>query len=208
MSNYISYENQTMLWNTIKNVPLFLEQIEIQNQTEWFKSIIGKIYNDNSDKFLDITDLMNLNRATIKYMIDLLKTQKKNNEIKQEKPNYIEESKDDYMTRKFEYDSMLRKEKPEEPKFIENIGKDEVIENMDDLLQKQIKERNMDLNIQKSVNFSLNNNVNNEEIKLLKEKIYFIQKSFDLFKIEIRKKIYDSEIVDKMEHMIKLVCQP
>ena len=157
MSNYISYENQTMLWNTIKNVPLFLEQIEIQNQTEWFKSIIGKIYNDNSDKFLDITDLMNLNRATIKYMIDLLKTQKKNNEIKQEIPKYTEESKDDYMTRKFEYDSMLRKEKPEEPKFIENIGKDEVIENMDDLLQKQIKERNMDLNIQKSINFSLNN---------------------------------------------------
>ena len=92
------------------------------------------------------------------------------------------------MTRKFEYDSMLRKEKPEEPKFIENIGKDEVIENMDDLLEKQRKERNMDLNIQKSVNFSLNNNVNEGEIKLLKEKIDFIQKSFDLFKIEIRKK--------------------
>ena len=208
MSNYISYENQTMLWNTIKNVPLFLEQIEARNQTEWFKIIIGKFYNDNIDRYLDSSELMNLNRITIKYMIDLLKIQKKNNEIMEEKSNYIEAPKDDYMTRKFEYDSMLRKEKPEEPKFIENIGKDEVIENMDDLLEKQRKERNMDLNIQKSVNFSLNNNVNEGEIKLLKEKIDFIQKSFDLFKIEIRKKIYDSEIVDKMEFMVDLVCQP
>ena len=208
MSNYISYENQTMLWNTIKNVPLFLEQIEARNQTEWFKIIIGKFYNDNIDRYLDSSELMNLNRITIKYMIDLLKTQKRNNEIMEEKSNYIEAPKDDYMTRKFEYDSMLRKEKPEEPKFIENIGKDEVIENMDDLLEKQRKERNMDLNIQKSVNFSLNNNVNEGEIKLLKEKIDFIQKSFDLFKIEIRKKIYDSEIVNKMEFMIDLVCQP
>lgn len=208
MSNYISYENQTMLWNTIKNVPLFSEQIEIQNQTEWFKIIIGKFYNDNVDKYLDSLELMNLNRKTIKYMIDLLKTQKRNNEIKQEIPKYIEEPKDDYMTRKLEYDSMLRKEKPEEPKFIENIGKDEVIENMNDLLEKQRKERNMDLNIQKSVNFPLNNNVNEEEIKFLKEKIDFIQKSFDSFKVEIRKKIYDSELVDKMENMIKLVCQP
>lgn len=208
MSNYISYENQTMLWNTIKNVPLFLEQIEARNQTEWFKIIIGKFYNDNIDRYLDSSELMNLNRITIKYMIDLLKIQKKNNEIMEEKSNYIEAPKDDYMTRKFEYDSMLRKEKPEEPKFIENIGKDEVIENMDDLLEKQRKERNMDLNIQKSVNFSLNNNVNEGEIKLLKEKIDFIQKSFDLFKIEIRKKIYDSEIVDKMELMVDLVCQP
>ena len=64
------------------------------------------------------------------------------------------------------------------------------------------------MNIQKSVNFSLNNNLNEGEIKLLKEKIDFIQKSFDLFKIEIRKKIYDSEIVDKMEFMVDLVCQP
>ena len=186
MSNYISYENQTMLWNTIKNVPLFLEQIEARNQTEWFKIIIGKFYNDNIDRYLDSSELMNLNRITIKYMIDLLKTQK--GIMKLWKKNQITEApKDDYMTRKFEYDSML-KEKPEEPKFIENIGKDEVIENMDDLLEKQRKERNMDLNIQKSVNFSLNNNVNEGEIKLLKEKIDFIQKSFDLFKIEIRKK--------------------
>ena len=81
MSNYISYENQTMLWNTIKNVPLFLEQIEARNQTEWFKIIIGKFYNDNIDRYLDSSELMNLNRITIKYMIDLLKTQKRNNEI-------------------------------------------------------------------------------------------------------------------------------
>lgn len=208
MSNYISYENQTMLWNTIKNVPLFLDQIEIHNQTNWFKNIIGKIYDDNSDKNLNSSELMNLNRATIKYMIDLLKTQKNNYKIKEERSKYIEEPNDDYMTRKLEYDSMLKKEKPEEPKFIENIVKDEVIENMDDLLQKQRKEREMDLNIQKSVNFSPNNNVSEQEIKILKEKIDFIQKSFDLFKIEIRKKIYDSELVDKMEDMVKLVCQP
>jgi hypothetical protein len=116
MSSYISVENQTILWNTIQKVQLLHEQIPPYQQQDWFKQILGMFYQKIQNTSYD---LRQLNKETIGYMISTLKPQP---EIIETKPS----------------------SKLGEPKFGEPIS-DTAIENMDELLKQQMKQRELDV---------------------------------------------------------------
>lgn len=116
MSSYVSVENQTMLWNTIQKVQLLHEQIPPYQQQDWFKQILGMFYQKIKNTSYD---LRQLNKETIGYMISTLKPQP---EIIESKPT----------------------SKLGEPKFGEPIS-DTAIENMEELLQQQMKQRELDV---------------------------------------------------------------
>lgn len=116
MASYVSVENQTLLWNTIQKVQLLHEQIPPYQQQDWFKQILGMFYQKIQNTSYD---LRQLNKETIGYMISALKPQ----------PETIE-----------------TKPSPKlgEPKFGEPIS-DTAIENMEELLQQQMKQRELDV---------------------------------------------------------------
>jgi hypothetical protein len=126
MSSYISVENQTILWNTIQKVQLLHEQIPPYQQQDWFKQILSMFYQKIQNTSYD---LRQLNKETIGYMISTLKPQP---EIIETKPSSkLGEPK-------------FGEPKFGEPKFGEPIS-DTAIENMDELLKQQIKQRELDV---------------------------------------------------------------
>ena len=66
MSLYINKTNQEILWNTIQRLPLLHR---IDNKELWFREIICFFHESKGD-ILDIQDLKQINRDTIKFMID------------------------------------------------------------------------------------------------------------------------------------------
>ena len=72
MSIYITTENQTLLWNTVKKIALF-EKLSTEEREPWFREIIQKFYENNRFKTLSLTELKQLNRDTITYMMNALK---------------------------------------------------------------------------------------------------------------------------------------
>ena len=72
MSEYISENNQHILWNAIQRVKLFHETIHSTRQSAWFKDIIGTIYMKNKHRVLTATELKELNRSTISHMVKTL----------------------------------------------------------------------------------------------------------------------------------------
>ena len=81
MSTFISYNNQTILWNTIQKVPLLQQKIQKEYQANWFRQIIEDIYTQNQYRNLNVQELNELNKQTISYMINSLK--RSNNENNQ-----------------------------------------------------------------------------------------------------------------------------
>ena len=71
MSLYIHPENQRVLWTTINKAKGFTEK---QDADEWFKQTIAHFYHLNSTRVLDRNDLLQLNKETIEYMIQQLKS--------------------------------------------------------------------------------------------------------------------------------------
>ena len=57
MSTFISYNNQTILWNTIQKVPLLQQKIQKEYQANWFRQIIEDIYIQNQYRNLNVQEL-------------------------------------------------------------------------------------------------------------------------------------------------------
>jgi hypothetical protein len=165
MTSYISIDNQTMLWYTIQKIQLLHEKIPTNQQQEWFKNILGIFYQQNMNVNYD---LRQLNKNTISYMINLLKQ----NTEKQE--SYTRQ----FVDRQQDYDKMIKKDLPPEPNFKEPLG-DGVIENMEELLQQQLKQRELDVHTP----FPIENNIRKEVdelqkiVKSLQDEIAQIKKS-------------------------------
>jgi hypothetical protein len=139
MSLYIHPENQTLLWNTLQKNPKF-QNLTI-NKGEWFSSIIRTFY----EKIqylppLTTQDLMQINRQTISYMMEEI------NALLVDRPKFAESKKvvSDFTTRQQEYESTLKPKLPPIADFSEKIS-DDVIQNMDELLQHQIRQRDYDV---------------------------------------------------------------
>jgi hypothetical protein len=121
--SYISVENQTLLWNTIQKVGILHETIPASYQADWFREIVSMYYNEYKNRSYD---LKQLNKETIGHMINSLRSKPT--------PDY------DKATQRHDYD----KAAPPEPNFKEQVN-DGVIENMEELLQQQIRQRELDL---------------------------------------------------------------
>lgn len=159
MSLYILPENQTLIWNNIMKVSHFQNKPEKQ---EWFRSVIQRFY-DKSDPNINIHQLRLLNKETLQYMIQTLKTEQEssiqyhgfspNNPLESnnmESRNFLIEQKQTKLNNQFEnrqqeYNSMLQRPQVTEIDFTEKNADDTPLENIDSLLQKQMKEREYDI---------------------------------------------------------------
>jgi hypothetical protein len=171
MANFIDPNNQTLLWNTIQKHPLMNEFFPISNSTSikrkqlWFKNIIEEIY-ENIHHNPTREDLIEINKKTLKTMVERLKiampttqiTQSNRDILKQDlfetDRSYSRESIQQSKTNNFqrdleykqkEYDQLYQRPTPPVVEF-ENTT-DGVIENIDELIQRQLKEREADLAI-------------------------------------------------------------
>jgi hypothetical protein len=144
---------------------LLHEKIPTNQQQEWFKNILGTFYQQNMNvKY----DLRQLNKDTISYMINLLKQ----NTEKQE--SYTRQ----FVDRQQDYDKMIKKELPPEPNFKEPLG-DGVIENMDELLKQQMKQRELDVHTPLPIENNIRKEVDelHRIVKSLQDEIVQIKKS-------------------------------
>lgn len=160
---YISKENQTLLWKTIQRSPQFANQSIRLNREKWFSNIIKYFYETITSPIMSIAELKALNQQTIAYMINNLKhiENSRNYPIDSiqsqthppapvvsttyETPQtrmstYTEQ----FNARQQEYSNMVTPPTPPVANFSEKI-EDEAITNMDELLQQQIKQREYDI---------------------------------------------------------------
>ena len=170
MNLYTSSENQKLLWDTISKVNLFQS---IPDKNKWFQSIIGHFYDLYKNKPFNKHDLRNLNKETITFMISKLKQEKQFqpsnysfentfnqntalsnfNHIqtnKNETHNFIQDEKqheldNQFQLRQQEYGQLLTKPNAPEIDFRENTQEDKPIENMEELLERQMREREYDI---------------------------------------------------------------
>lgn len=162
MSLYIKNDNQALIWKTIHKTPLidnFFRSYPPGSQEVWFRNII-KIFHIRNPNIINQDNLSRINRDTIAYMVNDLK-QKSNPPILSSNPlvNYQEptteysrnsdlNTKDEFAekftNRQKEYETMMKKPETPEIQFTEKL-EDGVINNMDELIQKQLKEREMDM---------------------------------------------------------------
>lgn len=151
---FIQPSNQKLLWNIINKYPYF-QKLPIHLQEPWFKNCIGIFYEKNKYKTLTKETLLILNYETLQYMKLKLKEhfEAGSGEQPQDYPQIQETSHhvkfaDEFIERQNLYKDMIKKEIPPEPNFTENV-EDTAIENMDELLEKHLKERELDLNFLK-----------------------------------------------------------
>ena len=156
MSQYVTPENQKLLWNVISKNPI-VNDFFLSNpykKDEWFKSIIRLFYDQNSGRVLNQTDLLTLNKTTISYMIQNVKesTKQKAAPIQLDqnflKPYSITENKvekigNQFEEKQLEYNSLFDRKVPEAPEFSEK--QDKPLSNMDELIQQHLREREEEL---------------------------------------------------------------
>jgi hypothetical protein len=139
MSLYIHPENQTLLWNTLQKNPKF-QNLAI-NKQEWFSNIIKAFYEKIQYlPSLTTQDLLQINRQTISYMMEEI------NALLVDRPKFAESKKvvSDFNMRQQEYESALKPKLPPIADFSEKIS-DDAIQNMDELIQQQIRQRDYDV---------------------------------------------------------------
>ena len=178
MSLYIHSENQKLLWNSIKTFPLF--NICFNNEEQkmtWFKGIIRIFYEQNPKTIIN-TQLSEINRKTIIYMLKDLKAytesltasntvssipshepepREKNGPLPNtaigmpyisnydkniEREERIKSIESRLVEKQHEMDSILHRPTPPEIDF-RMVEKDDPIINIDELLQKHIREREL-----------------------------------------------------------------
>ncbi len=167
-NQYITVENQTLLWKTIQRSPQFANNTITINREQWFSSIIKQFYENIKSTKMSIAELKALNQQTIAYMISDLKRieslyiaplqnavppilppqVKPNTPIAQmtyETPQTrMSAYTDQFNARQQEYANMGKPTSPPIANFSEKV-EDETITNMDELLQQQIKQREYDV---------------------------------------------------------------
>ncbi len=220
MDLYTLPENQKMLWDTISKVPHFqqMKQRDPQKSELWFREIIQLYYNKNKHNIIDKNALRLLNKETVGHMLNNLKkqstpqpasfqndfqnnfsqldtnTNETNNFILEQKQNKLN---NEFQTRQNEYTHLFEKTKVKEIDFRENINEDKPIENMEELIKRQMAEREYDIqNIQKpeeAINLS-------QDVIELDKKEKTVTFSENVVDVDYDKKI--DEINKKMDNFI------
>jgi hypothetical protein len=151
---YIHPENQKLLWNTIQKMPIF-ENLGSQ-KTQWFKSVIQHFYEEYpTAKTIKTKDeLQNINRATISFMVNNLKTREQKPIPKPPDsllPTYTGSNErmafynDQFNNRQKEYEMMNAKPLPPSNDIVSEKISDEVITNMDELIRQHIEQRELEM---------------------------------------------------------------
>jgi hypothetical protein len=147
MSSYIAASNQEMLWRTIVKNALFGESLTQEQQPIWFREIIGNFYNETNNKNLNNSELLELNKNTLRFMVHKLKQYAPQSAINEPINDRLQPQSSsyqgDYDRLQNNYNNMHKHDVPQEPDFKEPID-DEKITNMEELLQQQLRDRELD----------------------------------------------------------------
>jgi hypothetical protein len=174
MSSYVQPENQQLLWNTIQKIPN-IQAITQGEREAMFKNMVKTVYENNRHRPLSSADLKELNKQTIHNMVQVLNSRilKQNTKMNQNNINYTINENGGFRNpslnamrpvqpvsevkgirqegytmavanRQREYDNMMKREVPPEPNFKETVD-DQAIENMEELLQQQLRQRELDI---------------------------------------------------------------
>ncbi len=172
---YVHPENQELLWNNINKIPMFQAMGQgIPNYKEqWFKTIIENFY----EKYPIVDNkplLQKINRDTLGYMIEVLKSNMSNTNSRMnipqknmgsagvvpningfQEPNYLGKDAEKvqkqelynqaFGERQKQYEQMFAKPPAPEVNFSEKLD-DRPISNMDELIERHRKEREAELN--------------------------------------------------------------
>lgn len=149
MSSYITASNQEMLWRTIKKNSLFDQVLTQEQQPIWFREIIGNFYSENANKNPSNKELLELNKSTLRFMIHKLKERIVREPVLNEPINDRLEPKSisyqsNYDSLQNDYNNMHKRNIPQEPDFKEPLD-NEKIQNMEELLQQQLKDRALEM---------------------------------------------------------------
>jgi hypothetical protein len=157
-NQYITVENQTLLWKTIQRSPQFVNNTISINKEQWFSSIIKQFYEKMGSSKMTVAELKALNQQTITYMVGDLKriesmyiTPPISAPSPQSTPMNFETPQsrmsmynDQFNARQQEYANMGKPPAPPIANFSEKV-EDDAITNMDELLQQQMKQREYDV---------------------------------------------------------------
>ena len=172
MSLLVHPENQKLLWDIINNNPFVIQFFKNNthfNKEQWFRVTMEHFYNIYKGKQIEKPELNQLNKEILTYMIQNLHTVLSQQTVPKSEPvippvpvqnsysniistppipenNREELYKQQFLQKQQEYKSMFDKTPPAALDFSEK-EKDVAISNMDELLQKQLLERNTYLNV-------------------------------------------------------------
>ncbi len=167
---YINDKNQEILWNSMNKIRCFNSIMDENYKKELFKYTIKIFYEDNMNRQLTQSELIEINKKTILYIIQLLTKnysndnknpiviQDANIDLQEEEltvdfdNNYKKQSKQtaysqEYLNRQKDYEIMMKKDVPKTDVLFDNKIEDKAIENMEELLQQQIKQRELEIQI-------------------------------------------------------------
>jgi len=163
MSRYLLPENQRILWDCLRKIPVF-QQYDQSDRETLFRKTMESIHHQYKDRELSVADLQHLNRETIAYVIHHIKSTQQStmlpstsytlsNSSVQASPvskEYFAEQKQGEIQRKFderqqEYSTMLKKDPPTTIDFREAKEIDKPIENMEELIRLQMQNRQLDV---------------------------------------------------------------
>ena len=166
MSLLVHPENQQLIWDITNNnqfvVQFFQTNAHIKKE-QWFRAVMEHFYNTYKGKQIDKNELNQLNKEVLTYMIQSLQNMaprpKPEPEPEPTRPTYAniptppipennreELYRQQFMQKQQEYKSLLDKSKPAALDFREK-DKDVAISNMEELIQKQMQERNVYMNL-------------------------------------------------------------
>jgi hypothetical protein len=164
-SSYIQSKNQTILWETINQTPN-IQFISKNSKIQWFKNIIQYFHSTHSPPKTKL-ELMEMNKQTIQYMVNDLKTYKPTNANNDTTPanndpttiilnennthhTLINELKKETITtdlfnkKQKEFDDFFKNQNPQEIDF-RIKEKDEPIQDITKLVEKHLKDREDEL---------------------------------------------------------------
>lgn len=166
MSLLVHPENQQLIWDITNNNPFVVQFFQSNThikKEQWFRATMEHFYNTYKGRQIDKSELNQLNREVLTYMIQSLQNMaprpKPEPEPEPARPTYAniptppipennreEQYKQQFMQKQQEYKSLLDKSKPAALDFREK-EKDVAISNMEELIQKQMQERNAYMNL-------------------------------------------------------------
>ena len=189
MSAFVHPENQKIIWNIVNSnqyVKAYFNTNKNVSKESWFRGIIEKFYSQYQDKNLSLSELNQLNKEALSFMIQSIHntapvfqnnptTNQNNyntNPIQKSEiltPPLVENTREQqsisaFNDRQQEYQNMMKKTVPQEIDFKEG-DKDEAIHNMDDLIKQHMKERDEQLQIVPPVVQPHNNNIETIQAK-------------------------------------------
>jgi len=223
-SQYISTENQAVLWNTIQASPLIKQQPP-QVVQQWFKNIIHIFYTQIAGlnvKFGTRDELHAWNKKTIQYMMADIKaksqqepvansTNNSTNNGSRLEPEVIvrdnairtESLEKQFVSRQQAYSEYLQKPPPEVDFRL--VEKDEPISNIESLIKQHLDERDRDLQLyspptpdppQNVVIKTDTKSVSFRETDDLESFKTEIKRDLELFKTEIRELLQNRSNMD------------